>query len=252
MLIKVFTTLTTSIAFAAPTNATSLNNGLQTSPIDLILQSGLMAKLVLLCLLAASVFSWTVILMKHKKLKSAQKESAAFLNTFWHGQDLEEISTKSEQYRNSPVASVFKAGFKELKKLSQIETKTEQFLSDGMNNISRALNRTTMSEVSELEKAVGFLATIGSATPFIGLFGTVWGIMNSFQGIGATGSANLAAVAPGISEALITTAAGLGAAIPAVIAYNYFVGKIKTLAIEMDTFSQDFLNIVQRSMIKMK
>lgn len=234
-----------TIFAGAVTTATTA--GLQMSPIDLVLQSGWMAKLVLLFLLAASVMSWSVILMKHKTLKTAKKQTAAFLNTFWYGHDLEEIFNKTEQYTHSPVANVFKAGFKELKKISQIDAKAHV---DSITNINRALTRATLAEISALETAVGILATVGSATPFIGLFGTVWGIMNSFQGIGATGSANLAAVAPGISEALITTAAGLAAAIPAVMAYNYFVNKIKLLATEMDTFSQDFLNIVQRSFMK--
>jgi biopolymer transport protein TolQ len=232
------------------TGAVALNTGLQTSAIDLVLQSGPMVKFVLLCLMIASVLSWAVILMKHKMLKVARRESQAFLNTFWYGQDLEEIYTKSDQYSRSPVANVFKAGFKELKKLSQIEGKNDLLKTEGLANISRALTRATLAEVSNLEIAVSLLATVGSAAPFIGLFGTVWGIMNSFQGIGAMGSANLAVVAPGISEALIATAAGLGAAIPAVMAYNHFVGRIKTLATEMDTFSQDFLNIVQRSLMK--
>lgn len=236
------------LSTAVTTN--TLNSGLQTSAIDLVLQSGLIAKLVLLSLVGASVFSWTIIFMKHKKMKQAKTESAAFLNTFWHGQDLEEIYNKSEQYHHSPVANVFKAGFKELKKISQIEPKTDLIKSEGIQNIARALNRTSLAEISFLETKVTVLATVASATPFIGLFGTVWGIMNSFQGIGATGSANLAVVAPGISEALITTAAGLAAAIPAVMAYNYFVNRIKIFAVEMDTFSQDFLNIVQRSLMK--
>lgn len=232
------------------TGAVAVNTGLQTSAIDLVMQSGLVAKLVLLCLLAASVLSWTIIAMKHKTLKLARKESQAFLNTFWYGQDLEEIYSKSEQYGHSPVANVFKAGFKELKKLSQLEGKPDLVKTEGLSNVARALTRATMAEVGNLETAVGILATVASSTPFIGLFGTVWGIMNSFQGIGATGSANLAVVAPGISEALITTAAGLAAAIPAVMAYNYFLGRIKVLATEMDAFTQDFLNIVQRSLMK--
>ncbi|HRK02296.1 MAG TPA: MotA/TolQ/ExbB proton channel family protein [Oligoflexia bacterium] len=146
------------------------------------------------------------------------------------------------------VAAVFKAGYKELKKISQIDARNVR--TESIANIHRALGRTALAETHGLEKMVGFLATIGSAAPFVGLFGTVWGIMNSFQGIGATGNANLAVVAPGISEALIATAAGLAAAIPSVMAYNYFVGRIKSIATEMDTFSQDFLNIVQRSMLK--
>lgn len=232
------------------TGAVALNNGMQMSAIDLIMQSGWVVKLVLACLLGASVLSWSVIAMKHKTLTIAKKESQAFLNTFWYGQDLEEIYNKSEQYTHSPVANVFKAGFKELKKLSQLDSKGDMLKNESLSNVSRALTRATMAEIGGLESSVGALATVASATPFIGLFGTVWGIMDSFQGIGATGSANLAVVAPGISEALIATAAGLAAAIPAVMAYNYFNGRIKVLATEMDTFSQDFLNIVQRSLMK--
>jgi biopolymer transport protein TolQ len=232
--------------------AVTVGQGLQTGPFDLIVQSGPMVKLVLSCLLGASVYSWSVIIMKHKMIRSARKESQAFLNAFWYGQDLEDVFAKSDQYPRSPVASVFKAGFKELKKLSQIDAKGDTMRDEGVANISRALTRATMAEIGLLERRVGVLATVGSATPFIGLFGTVWGIMNSFQGIGAMGSANLAVVAPGISEALIATAAGLAAAIPAVMFYNYFASKIKILATEMDTFSQDFLNIVQRSLMKGK
>lgn len=230
--------------------AVTLGGGTQASALDLVLQAGLMVKFVLFSLLASSVISWAVIFTKHKTLRTASKQSQAFLNTFWYGQDLEEIYAKSEQYAASPVANVFKAGFKELKKISQLEGKDDERRTEGVDNVSRALNRATMAEIGGLESSVGLLATVGSATPFVGLFGTVWGIMNSFQGIGSTGAANLAVVAPGISEALIATAAGLAAAIPAVMFYNHFVGRIKTLATEMDTFSQDFLNIVQRSLMK--
>ena len=134
---------------------------------------------------------------------------------------------------------------KELKRLSN--TELEAIRHEGVENVHRALLRASNTEIAALERQVGWLATTASAAPFIGLFGTVWGIMNSFQNIGATGAANLAVVAPGISEALITTATGIGAAIPAVIAYNHFAGQIKRLATDMDCFAHDFLNIVQRS-----
>jgi biopolymer transport protein TolQ len=235
------------LSAGAVTTYTNIGGGLQTSVLDLIVQSGFMAKGVLLCLLIASVLSWAVIFMKYKTLKRAHKESQAFLHAFWYGQDLDEIFKKSEHFLHSPVANVFKAGFKELKKINHLTHPEEQIA-----NVSRTLVRSTMTEISHLERAVSWLATVGSASPFVGLFGTVWGIMNSFQGIGATGSANLAVVAPGISEALITTAAGLAAAIPAVIFYNYFIGWIRTLSVEMDGFSQDFLNIIQRSITKSK
>lgn len=223
------------------------------STIDLVMQAGPIAKFVLLLLLVASVFSWGIIFMKHSTLRKAEKESAEFLNMFWYGQDLEEVHSKSDQFKKSPVASVFKSGFKELKKISQLDSSeaAKNSLPVGaLDNISRSLARATMNEITTLEKSVGILATIGSTAPFIGLFGTVWGIMDSFQGIGATGNANLAVVAPGISEALIATAAGLIAAIPAVMGYNFFINKIKHLATDMDAFSQDFLNLVQRSVFK--
>jgi biopolymer transport protein TolQ len=217
----------------------------QTGVLDLISQSGFVAKMVLLVLLGASVMSWAIIVMKYRILKAAADENTRFLNVFWHGKSIEEIFSKTERYQRSPVASVFKSGVKELKKLSGGEIKPLE--SSGVDNVSRALVRASTAEVAGLERHVSWLATVASAAPFIGLFGTVWGIMNSFQSIGATGAANLAIVAPGISEALITTATGIGAAIPAVIAYNSFANSIKRLAVDMDCFAQDFLNIVQRS-----
>jgi biopolymer transport protein TolQ len=217
----------------------------QSGVLDLILQAGGMAKFILLLLLSASVFSWAIIFTKWRSLKKALQEDTEFLNIFWHGKSIEDIFAQSDQFARSPVASVFKAGFKELKKLSANDIKP---VDDGaVANIQRSLFRSSNAEVAQLEKNVSWLATTASASPFVGLFGTVWGIMNSFQSIGATGAANLAVVAPGISEALITTAAGIGAAIPAVIAYNHFAGKIRRLSTDMDCFSQDFLNIIQRS-----
>lgn len=213
---------------------------------DLVLQAGFVGKSVLILLVAASIFSWTVIFAKWKAMKAVAIENASFLEIFWHGKSIDEIYTKSEKFNRSPTASVFKSGFRELKKL----TGDSQHLDSlAIDNIYRALLRSSNAEISTLEKHLGWLATIASAAPFVGLFGTVWGIMNSFQSIGATGAASLAVVAPGISEALITTAFGIGAAIPAVIAYNHFAGVIKRVAVDMDCFSQDFLNIIQRSMM---
>ena len=233
--------------------AIAINPNGSSSTLDLILHASLVGKAVLILLLGASLFSWAIIFMKRKTLKTALSESQNFLNVFWYGQDLEEIFHKSDQFTKSPVASVFKAGFKELKKISQLEASSnKQFpiLSNGIDNISRALQRATTAEINVLEKYVGVLATVGSTSPFVGLFGTVWGIMDSFQGIGATGNANLAVVAPGISEALITTAIGLAAAIPAVVAYNHFVSQIKKEELELANFSTDFLNIVKRNFFR--
>lgn len=217
---------------------------------DLISHSGPMAKFVLLLLMSASVLSWAIIFFKWKLLKQAQLENAQFLNMFWNGKSIEEIFLKSEKYDQSPVANVFRSGVKELKKLTGADGRAVD--EGGVHNVSRALSRASQNEMSALEKHVSWLATTASAAPFVGLFGTVWGIMNSFQSIGATGAASLAVVAPGISEALITTATGIGAAIPAVIGYNMFSNQIRKVAIDMDCFAQDFLNIVQRSALGTK
>ncbi len=230
-----------------------MNNASQVSQmgiLDLVSQSGPMAKMVLFVLVATSVMSWALIFMKLKHLKGASRENGKFLNVFWHGKSIEEIFAKADRFARSPIASVFRSGVKELKKVTGTEGRAlDEFAID---NVTRALMRTTSSEIVALEKHVSWLATAASAAPFVGLFGTVWGIMNSFQSIGASGAANLAIVAPGISEALITTATGIGAAIPAVIAYNYFANQIRRLAIDMECFSQDFLNIVQRSAVGKK
>jgi len=155
---------------------------------------------------------------------------------------MEEVLIKSERFDHSNMARLFRNGVRELKKLTD-QSKVDTF---AIENVNRALSKSTNNEVAEMEKNVSWLATTASATPFIGLFGTVWGIMNSFQNIGSKGAANLAIVAPGISEALITTAMGIAAAVPAVIAYNHILVKIKRITIDMDGFSQDFLNIIQR------
>lgn len=217
------------------------------SAIDLIAQAGPMVQFVLLLLLFASVFCWAIIILKIKALKKAKEENDAFLAKFWKSKSLEQVSSDAEKFSHSPVASLFLSGFKELKKLSLTDRTQEG--EQEVENIGRALARASNSEVTTLDKHVSWLATTASAAPFVGLFGTVWGIMNSFQNIGATGAANLAVVAPGISEALIATAMGLAAAIPAAVAYNYFVHQIKRMVIDMDCFSQDFLNIVQRGFL---
>jgi biopolymer transport protein TolQ len=217
---------------------------------DLLSEAGLMAKLVLLVLASSSVMCWAIIVTKWKTLKVVRQQNEVFISTFWNGKDIDEIVSKSDHFPRSPIASVFVNGVKELRKLSAIiPDATSTVGNERMDNIYRALNRASTNEISTLEKHISWLATTASAAPFLGLFGTVWGIMNSFQSIGASGAASLAVVAPGISEALITTATGIGVAIPAVIAYNYFVGQIKKVATEMECFSQDFINIIQRSFL---
>jgi biopolymer transport protein TolQ len=212
--------------------------------LELISHASPLAQGVLALLLLMSILCWAIIFAKARHLSAAKKDNLKFLNVFWNGKNIDEIYLKIEMFEYSPIAKVFKSGVKELKKVAAADGGS---LDDhAIANVSRALLRSSTTEVAQLEKYVSWLATTASAAPFIGLFGTVWGIMNSFQGIGASGNANLAVVAPGISEALIATAAGIGAAIPAVMAYNAFANQIKRVAVDMDCFSQDFLNIVQR------
>ena len=210
--------------------------------------SGPMAFAVLLLLVAFSVVSWGIILVKYLAIRQAGRSSVEFLEVFWQSTRLDEIFQKTEQMANSPIAQVFRAGYQELVKVKQREQKepVDKLAFGGPENVERALRRAATTEMTELERLVPFLATVGSTSPFIGLFGTVIGIMKSFAEIGAKGSANLATVAPGIAEALIATAAGLLAAIPAVIAYNWFTSRMKVLGVEMDNFSSDFMNIVLR------
>jgi len=217
----------------------------QSGLMGMITDAGPVAKFVLLLLFFASILCWSIIFTKYRSLKRAFVQNQKFLDVFWHGKSIDDIFSVSDKFPASPVASIFKSGVKELKKLSPTHEISGAY--DGVDNINRALARASNTEIANLEKHVSWLATTASAAPFVGLFGTVWGIMNSFQNIGMTGAANLAVVAPGISEALITTATGIAAAIPAVIAYNHFGGQIKRLAVDMDSFSQDFINIIQRS-----
>ena len=235
--------------------------GFHGSVLDLVLYSGPVVKIVLLILLFFSVLSWAIIFSKLRLIRRADKESRMFLRIFWEGKQLSSIFAESKKLRYSPTAEVFRAGYVELTKLSQATTNTDnpRKVSDptalnielgGVDNISRSMRQATTSELTKLERALGFLATTGSTTPFIGLFGTVWGIMDAFRGIGMRGSATLAVVAPGISEALIATAAGLAAAIPAVVAYNYYINRIKVLSSEMENFSAELLNIVKRHFLK--
>jgi biopolymer transport protein TolQ len=209
---------------------------------------------VLVLLLLFSVISWYVIGYKWFFLRRAHAESISFLDTFWQSKRLDEIYQASQNYKRSPVSQVFKAGYVELTKLKgQDGSSTMSASLGGLENVERSLRRATTAEVTHLESLVPFLATVGSTAPFVGLFGTVWGIMNAFVNINALtegGEVSLAVVAGPIAEALIATAIGLFAAIPAVIAYNYFVNRIKILSSEMDNFSADFLTLVKRHFLK--
>jgi len=219
--------------------------------VALMLGAGLVVKLVLIMLLFFSVVSWAIILFKLFQIHRANSESVRFMDFFWKSKRFDTIASQVDRFANSPLTVLFNEGYGELKKVVEGNGASEgSALSTdlgGVENVSRALRRATNSEITRLEKYLTFLATTGSTSPFIGLFGTVWGIMTAFEGIGKTGSASLAVVAPGIAEALIATAIGLVAAIPAVMAYNHFQNKIRVLIKEMDSFSTEFLNIVQRN-----
>jgi biopolymer transport protein TolQ len=240
---------------------TGTSGGFGGGIVDLILYSGPVVKAVLLILLFFSILSWAIIFSKFRLIRAADNESKSFLRIFWEGKQFASIFTESKKLRHSPTAEIFRAAYLELTKLSQAKSNPDSSRKSsdpssfsmelgGVENINRAMRQALTSQQTKLEKALGFLATTGSTTPFIGLFGTVWGIMDAFRGIGMRGSATLAVVAPGISEALIATAAGLAAAIPAVVAYNYYINRIKVLSSEMGNFSSEFLNIVERHFLK--
>lgn len=214
---------------------------------EIISQSGPVAMLVLILLLVFSLLSWAIIFVKFRSLRVAGKASAQFTEFFWKIRHFETIFQRSKRYQESPLARVFRSGYQELADISQ--KKNDQGNKDhdfGLEGVEHALRRAVVDELSGFEKLVPFLATVGATSPFIGLFGTVIGIMNSFHQIGASGSASLATVAPGIAESLVATAAGLLAAIPAVMAYNYFTSRIRAMSTELDTFASDFINIVRR------
>jgi biopolymer transport protein TolQ len=241
-----------SVAQAA--TQTAVKVGMKFGVWDLIWNSGLVVKLVLLILIFFSVISWGIILTKHLQLARLSVSNSTFLDVFWNAKSLDSIYTDIDRYKSSPLSQVFKAGYMELQHIAESRLRAKEgdgpLALSGLDNVSRALRKASDNEISRLEGRAGFLATVGSTSPFIGLFGTVWGIMTAFQNIGNTGAASLAVVAPGISEALIATAIGLGAAIPAVMAYNYFVGKFRKQDLEINNFSADFLNIVKRNFFK--
>jgi biopolymer transport protein TolQ len=224
----------------------------------MIISAGPMVKFVMLLLLIFSLVSWSIIIMKHLSFKKARAETEYFIDTFWKSKKLPDAYKTAKEIPNCPEASVFILGFNELQKLGRSKVvkqgpdDTLETRLAGMDNLKRTLRKAEIKELNRLGRYLSFLATTGSATPFIGLFGTVWGIMTSFQDIGMRGSASLAVVAPGISEALVATAAGLAVAIPAVIFYNYYSNILSDLEDEMQGFSADFMNLVERDLLSRK
>lgn len=206
---------------------------MENSAIQLILQAGLVVKGVLFILLFFSIVSWAIIFYKNRYFSRANKESAEFLRIYRTSRQPSEIYQTTRGMMISPIANLFRSVYTDELHKEKSETK-------------RVLRRYGALESAKLEKYLNFLATTGSTTPFIGLFGTVWGIMNSFRHIGVAGSASLTVVAPGIAESLIATAAGLAAAIPAVIAYNYYLSMARRMIIDMEDFAEELLDFFSK------
>ncbi|MGD2127154.1 MAG: protein TolQ [Desulfobacteraceae bacterium] len=246
--------LTTSDMILLP-GAISLERAFGSDILQMVVHAGMVVKVVLLILFLFSIISWTIIFMKWRLFRKAREEDAFFFDIFWESTAFNKIYSECEDLIFSPVAQLFRAGYSEVVRMRKIQNPTATKEANNgvpplMDVVERSLKKTAIDQSNRLERALSFLATTGNTTPFIGLFGTVWGIMESFRGIGLKGSANLAVVAPGISEALIATAAGLAAAIPAVVAFNYFNNKVMVFRSEMDLFSADFLSLVERHIVK--
>lgn len=227
----------------------------------IIMGAGWVVKGVMILLLLFSVICWGIILTKALALSRARKDTQLFFDAFRESRKFSLLYAEAKQFTFSPLAHVFKAGYAELNRISRIQQANQPSPESGqepeyertaMDNVHRSLEQAVIAQRTRLERGVNFLATTGSSAPFIGLFGTVWGIMEAFRRIGVMKSASLAVVAPGIAEALIATAAGLAAAIPAVIFYNYFLSRINVISSEMDNFSSELINIIERIYWKRK
>jgi len=245
------------VAFAPAAFAQAEGALRQEGLVTMVTGSGPVVQAVLYLLVLFSVFSWGIIFYKLRQISVARRQSARFIETFWDTKNLTTIHSASQELKQSPVAQVFRAGYQELVRATRgkrtandpegVAMTTEL---GGIENVERAMKRASNQEITRLERALTFLATTASATPFIGLFGTVWGIMTAFRGLSVTQSSSIQAVAPGIAEALIATATGLVAAIPAVVAYNHFARQIRVFSAEMENFSSEFLNIAERHFLK--
>jgi biopolymer transport protein TolQ len=222
------------------------------SVVGLLLGTGPVVQAVIVILVAFSVGSWGIIIYKLFQTSRARRESERFTSIFWESKNLAAINTASIGLVYSPVAQVFRAGYQELLQLTRAKRQVvggeDRMSADfgGIENVTRSMKRQQNVEMTKLEYGLTFLATTGSTSPFVGLFGTVWGIMTAFLGLSAAHSSSIQAVAPGIAEALITTAIGLAAAIPAQVFYNYLTGRVQVVAIDMENFISEFLNIAER------
>ena len=214
--------------------------------------SGLVVQSVLIILLLLSVWSWAITIAKFIQYRKASKQSAEFRNLFWEIRNLARIGDSSKRLSASPLVGLFTAGYNELNQVLQENDKDcpVEDVEVNLESIERSMRHAQMESSNNLEGGVTFLATVASAAPFIGLFGTVWGIMNAFHGLSSLKSTTLQAVAPGISEALIATAIGLAAAIPAAIAYNFFSVSLRRFREQMDGFTAEFITVARRCFLK--
>ena len=224
------------------------SSGFQGDVLSLIVHSGPMAQFIIFVLMGFSVVSWGIMVERFRVLARSENESAAFIGRFRAVSSLGDLRDVAEKFPHAPAAAIYRAGFRQINVVGNPSVPSMTGPTrDPIASIERVLLRAATEEQARLERSLPFLATTAAASPFIGLFGTVWGIMSAFHAIGAMGTANLAVVAPGISEALVTTAAGLAAAIPAVIGYNYFVNRIRSIGTRMDNFVADFLTRAEQS-----
>ena len=219
----------------------------------LIVEAGPVSWFVLATLLFFSLVSWAIILNKSRRLRQVERDSGAFLTYFRSAKRFADVVAWARKHPNSPLARLFQAGYQEVRYQSRQGPEDEEparLRVSNMEAVARTLLRASSTETATLEERMIFLATTGGATPFIGLLGTVWGIMNAFQDIALTQAANISVVAPGVSEALIATAAGLAAAIPAVIAYNAFLARIRRITNTMDDFSMEYVAMLERHLAR--
>ncbi len=236
-----------------PTTAVNINAW------NAIIQASPLVQLTLLILVVMSVLCWAITLTKSRQFKQITVDNEAFNKAFWNTQSLDSTFNRLAEFPHSNLAHIFRSGYLEMKAMAESPLAEENkeaggssstsFLS-GVDNLNRAIHKSIDTEISAMESRLSLLATTGSTGPFIGLFGTVWGIMGAFQKIGATNMASLAIVAPGISEALVATAIGLAAAIPATVAYNHYLTRVRQEELSLNNFAADFLNIARRNFFK--
>lgn len=233
-------------------------SGFESEVIQMIIASSVVTKLVLVVLLFFSVFSWAIIFYKFSSFRKADNENKAFLALYWKVDDLVQLRKAAVRFKQSPLVKIFLTGLGRvdpelvLRSEEDLRLQEESTRHINVKILERTLKRTGEEQIAGLEHHLSFLATTGNVTPFIGLFGTVLGIIDAFHQISRQGTASIAAVAPGISEALVATAAGLLAAIPAVVAFNYYVSRVRIMASEMETFSTDFLSLMEERLTSAK